>query len=174
MSDFDIETHLLNSHHKFICGIDEVGRGALFGPVVAGAVILDPHRLDNRIDDSKKLNPGKRQELAHFIYTHAQAYSIGWSWNEEIDRINILEATKIAMTRAVRHMQIRPDFILLDGLAPDFLGIDGMKIIGGDRKSMSPRYFGTTLSSHFPDFSPITTWRKTKAILPKRIKICYY
>ncbi len=137
MSDFDIETHLRKTHHKFICGIDEVGRGALFGPVVAGAVILDPHCLNNGIDDSKKLSPRKRQELAHFFYTHARAYSIGWSWNEEIDRINILEATKIAMTRAVLHLQIRPDFILLDGLNPGFLGINGMKLIGGDRKSMS-------------------------------------
>jgi ribonuclease HII len=137
MSDFDIETQLLKGHSKFICGIDEVGRGALFGPVVAGAVILNPQELNHEIDDSKKLSAGKRLELARFIYSYARAYSLGWSWNDEIDRTNILQATKIAMNRAVCHLQVRPDFILLDGLDPGFLGIAGMKLIQGDRKSMS-------------------------------------
>jgi ribonuclease HII len=137
MSDFDIETHLLKGSSKLICGVDEVGRGALFGPVVAGAVILNPRELNPEIDDSKKLCPGKRLKLARFIYSHARAYSIGWSWNDEIDRKNILRATKIAMSRAVRHLQVRPDFILLDGLDPGFLGIAGMKLIHGDEKSMS-------------------------------------
>lgn len=136
MTDFQTESSLA-SHYACICGMDEVGRGALFGPVVAGAVILHPQRLHAEIDDSKKLSPKKRLELAEFIYTEARACSIGWCWNDEIDRHNILQATQMAMAAALHHLPLPPDFILLDGLDPGFLGIRGCKVIRGDQKCMS-------------------------------------
>lgn len=137
MSDFEIEAQLIQLRFNSICGVDEVGRGALFGPVVAAAVILDPARLHPQIDDSKRLSPAKRRELAAFIYRHARAYSIGWCWNDEIDRINILQASKKAMQMAVARLQIPPDYVLVDGLDPSFIGLPGRGIVKGDQKSMS-------------------------------------
>lgn len=137
MSDYDLETSLLNRQYRHICGIDEVGRGALFGPVVSGAVILDPNHLNFDIRDSKKLSPVKREYLAHEIYSHAIDYSIGWCWNDEIDEINILEATKKSMVMAVRGLKIPPDYVLMDGMEPDFIDIDGEGIIHGDDRCLS-------------------------------------
>jgi len=137
MCGYEFERELLNKPYRYICGVDEVGRGALFGPVVAGAVILDPEKLNPGIRDSKKLSPGKRLALSHDIYEHALAFSIGWCWNEEIDEINILEATRQAMKMAVRGLQVAPDYVLMDGLKPDFLGIEGQGIIKGDEQCLS-------------------------------------
>jgi ribonuclease HII len=137
MCNYDIEKNLLDRKYRYICGIDEVGRGAVFGPVVAGAVILNPGKLDNRINDSKKLSPKRRDELAGYIYMNAYAYSIGWCWNDEIDTSNILEATKKAMKMAVRGLKFSPDYVLMDGMKPDFIGIEGQGIIKGDTISMS-------------------------------------
>jgi len=134
---FDIEQNLLEQNYKFICGIDEVGRGALFGPVVSGAVILHPDKRNDQIRDSKKLTPKKRVELSGFIYENALAYSIGWCWNDEIDDCNILEATKKSIKMAVKGLQFSPDYVLLDGMKPDFLDIHGQGIVKGDNKSMS-------------------------------------
>ena len=90
MPDFELEQKYLNNKaNSFVCGVDEVGRGAIFGPVVAGAVILDPDKLDNRVNDSKKLSEKKRLELALSIYKNSLAYSIGWIWNYAIDDSNI-------------------------------------------------------------------------------------
>ena len=118
-----------------------MGRGAIFGPVVAGAVILDPDKVYDYaikgIDDSKKLTPNKRRELAEYIYTTALAYSIGWCWNDEIDECNILEATKRAMKMAVKGLQITPDYVLIDGMKPNFLNTEGQGIIKGDNISLS-------------------------------------
>lgn len=137
MSDYDIEASLLSGCYKRICGIDEVGRGALFGPVVAGAVILDPKHLNFDIRDSKKLSPKKRELLAVDIYRHAFGCSIGWCWNDEIDEINILEATKKSMVMAIGGLKIRPDYVLMDGMEPDFIDIDGEGVIHGDNRSLS-------------------------------------
>lgn len=137
MNNYEIERGLLNKEYKYICGIDEVGRGALFGPVVAGAVILDPQKLNDEIKDSKKLPHRKRVELSHFIYENALAFSIGWCWNDEIDDANILEATKKSMKMAVRGLQVSPDYVLIDAMEPDFLGIAGQGIVKGDDKSLS-------------------------------------
>ncbi|MDQ1354579.1 MAG: ribonuclease [Acidobacteriota bacterium] len=135
--NYDIEERLQERNYDYICGIDEVGRGAIFGPVVAGAVILDPRKLNYRINDSKKLDHKKRLALSEYIYENALAYSIGWCWNDEIDDCNILEATKKAIKMAVKGMQISPGYILLDGMKPDFLEIPGEGIIKGDGKSLS-------------------------------------
>lgn len=141
MCDYAVERGLLSQNYRYICGVDEVGRGAIFGPVVAGAVILDPDRVRNYaikgINDSKKLTPNKRRELAEFIYMTALAYSIGWCWNDEIDECNILEATKRAMKMAVKGLQISPDYVLIDGMEPNFLNTEGQGIIKGDNISLS-------------------------------------
>ena len=137
MCNYEIERNLLNRGYRYICGIDEVGRGALFGPVVAGAVILHPKKLNFEIKDSKQLSPKKRMELAHYIYGNALAYAIGWCWNDEIDDLNILEATKKAMKMAVKGLQISPDYVLIDGMKPDFIDVCGRGIIKGDNISLS-------------------------------------
>lgn len=137
MADFSLEREQLDRGYRFVCGVDEVGRGALFGPVVAGAVILDPLNLDFRIRDSKRLSPRRRVELAAVIYAIAPAWSIGWCCNDTIDRINILEATRIAMARAVAGLQIPPDYVLIDGMRPDFLPVRGAGILHGDDCSLS-------------------------------------
>lgn len=135
--DFSREEQLLSKQYRYICGIDEVGRGAIFGPVVAGAVILNPDKLNFRIRDSKKLAPGIRRMLSADIYRNALAYSIGWCWNDEIDEINILQATRKSIKMAVRGLQISPDYVLLDGMKPDFLAVEGEGIVKGDDKSLS-------------------------------------
>jgi ribonuclease HII len=137
MADFAIEAELLEGNHRFICGLDEVGRGCLFGPVVAGAVILDPGNLNPDYDDSKKISPAQRLRLADDIYEKALAYSIGWCWNEEIDRTHILAATQRSMSLALQRLQIRPDYVLIDAIPPDFLPVSGRAIIKGDEKSLS-------------------------------------
>jgi len=137
MADFSIEAALLKQKRRLICGLDEVGRGCLFGPVVAGAVILDPGRLNHEYDDSKKLSPARRRLLARDIYEKARAYSIGWCWNDEIDRCNILVATQRAMLQAFRRLQLKPDHVLVDAMAPDFLPVPGQAIVKGDEKSLS-------------------------------------
>jgi ribonuclease HII len=137
MADFAIEAELLKTKYHCICGVDEVGRGCLFGPVVAGAVVLDPNHLNQEYDDSKKLSPGQRVRLARDIYEKSLAYSIGWCWNDEIDSSNILAATKQSMRRAIQRLQIKPDFVLIDAIPPDFIPLPGMAVIHGDEKSLS-------------------------------------
>lgn len=161
MTDFQLEEDLIKQNYLHVCGIDEVGRGSLFGPVVAGAVILNPNKLHPEINDSKKLSAKKRVELADFIYTHALAYSIGWSWNDEIDAQNILQATCLAMKRAVSFLQIRPDYILMDGIEPSFLPFSGARVVRGDQKSMTiasasiiAKVFRDHLLIKFHDFFP--------------------
>jgi len=134
---FNLEKELLNQNYSRICGVDEVGRGALFGPVVSGAVILNPNRLNFEIDDSKKIPRRKRETLAEGIYESADAFSIGWCWNDDIDKMNILNATKTSMKQALLNLQIEPDYVLMDGINPDFIRIDGEGIIKGDSKSIS-------------------------------------
>jgi len=137
MADFALEAELLEGNHRFICGLDEVGRGCLFGPVVAGAVILDPGNLNREYDDSKKLSPRQRLRLARDIYEKALAYSIGWCWNDEIDRCHIVAATKRSMRQAFRRLQIKPDYVLIDAIGPEFLPCSGRAIVKGDEKSLS-------------------------------------
>jgi ribonuclease HII len=163
MCDYGFEKKLLKQRYRYICGIDEVGRGALFGPVVSGAVILDPRKLNPGIRDSKKLSQRNRFELAEDIYENALAYSVGWCWNDEIDDVNILEATKRSMKRAVDKLQINPDYVLIDSLRPDFLTIPGEGIVKGDDKCLSiaaasiiAKVFRDQLmidfSGYFPDY----------------------
>ncbi len=134
MNDFELR---LFKDYQNLCGIDEVGRGSLFGPVVAGAVIVSEEMFRFKIKDSKKLSCRQRLKIAAEIYSAAKDYAIGWCWNEEIDELNILQATKVAMQRAVNNLRIKPDFVLIDALAPDFLKISGSGIIKADEKFIS-------------------------------------
>jgi ribonuclease HII len=119
-----------------IAGVDEVGRGPLVGDVVTAAVILDPDNPIEGLMDSKKLSDKKRQMLALQIKQHAVAYSIGRASPEEIDTLNILHATMLAMQRAVQGLNVTPDFVLVDGnRCPSFgcLGeIKSQAVVKGD------------------------------------------
>jgi len=115
-----------------IAGVDEAGRGPLAGPVCAAAVILDPARPIAGIDDSKKLSPARRERLDVLIREQALAWSVAWAGVEEIDRLNILQATLLAMRRAVESLAIRPERVLIDGNRCPELDIAAESIVGGD------------------------------------------
>lgn len=115
-----------------ICGVDEVGRGPLVGAVVTAAVILDPTKPIAGLTDSKKLNEKKRIQLAEQIKQQALAWALGRAEVDEIDDLNILHATMLAMRRAVAALAITPNWVLVDGnRTPDF-GINASAIIKGD------------------------------------------
>ena len=119
-------------------GVDEVGRGALFGPVVAGAVILTTKTAavlaDVGVTDSKRLTPARRKALVKPIQQQAQAYAIGWASAREIDRLNILQASLLAMKRAVNRLSIVPELCLIDGnQAVPQLGIPQQTVVKGDQ-----------------------------------------
>ncbi|WP_246296896.1 ribonuclease HII [Allochromatium humboldtianum] len=115
-----------------IAGVDEAGRGPLAGPVCAAAVILDPARPIAGIGDSKKLSPARRERLEPLIREQALAWSVAWASAEEIDRLNILQATLLAMRRAVESLRIRPVKVLIDGNRCPELDIAAEAIVGGD------------------------------------------
>jgi ribonuclease HII len=117
---------------KLVCGVDEAGRGPIAGPVYAAAVILDPARRVNGLADSKVLTPERRELLAGRIKERALAWAVAYASVEEIDRINILRASLLAMRRAVEALQIRPEEALIDGtLCPD-LPCPAHAIVDGD------------------------------------------
>ncbi len=124
-------------HANYICGIDEVGRGPLAGPVVAGAVILDRNRDIYYLNDSKKLSEAKREELAAIIKEHAIEYQLGVVSPAVIDDINILQATYKAMQTAVHAFRHTPDVLLNDAVIIPELPMQQVKIIKGDAKSIS-------------------------------------
>lgn len=118
-----------------VAGVDEVGRGCLAGPVVAAAVILPPEVFISGVDDSKKLTPKSREKLFPIITANALSYAIGMVEADEIDRINILQATRKAMRLAVESLAIRPDAILIDGRDALDMDIPQETIISGDSLS---------------------------------------
>lgn len=115
-----------------ISGVDEAGRGPLAGPVCAAAVILDPARPIAGIGDSKRISPARRERLEPLIRDQALAWSVAWASVEEIDRLNILHATLLAMRRAIESLQIRPIKVLIDGNRCPALDIPAEAIVGGD------------------------------------------
>jgi len=115
-----------------ICGIDEAGRGPLAGPVVAAAVILDPARRINGLRDSKVLTPERREELAVRIRERAIAFAVAEASVDEIDTLNILQATLLAMRRAVDALQVSAEYAWVDGNQLPRLSIPGRAIIAGD------------------------------------------
>lgn len=117
-----------------VCGIDEAGRGPLAGPVCAAAVVLPNGLMIEGLNDSKKLTEKKREALFDVITGQALAYGIGWASEEEIDRVNILQATFLAMGRAVAAMQFPADYALVDGNRMPPLPIPGEAVVKGDGK----------------------------------------
>ena len=125
------------SSYSYICGIDEVGRGPLAGPVVAGAVILPKDCDILYINDSKQLSEKKREELYDIIMEKAIATGIGYATPERIDEINILQATYEAMRSAISQLGVSPDLLLNDAVTIPGVSIKQVPIIKGDAKSMS-------------------------------------
>ena len=130
MSRMSLEAHATAPH--LVCGVDEAGRGPLAGPVCAAAVILDPTRPIPGLKDSKKLAAVNRVRLAREIRRHALAWSVAWASVEEIDRLNILNASLLAMQRAVAALAVRPELALIDGNRCPQLDVPVRAIVRGD------------------------------------------
>jgi ribonuclease HII len=124
------------SGHRVIAGLDEAGRGSLFGPVFAAAVVLDPDRPIRGLDDSKALEPERREVLAGRIEERAVAWAVGAADAYEIDRINIYQASLLAMRRALGALQARCDYLLLDAVKLD-VPVPQKSLIHGDALSFS-------------------------------------
>lgn len=137
MPDYTIEKEIAANGFTAICGVDEAGRGPLAGPVCAAAVILKPDTEINGLNDSKKLSEKKREELYSVITEKAVAYSIAFASVEEIEELNILGATFLAMRRAVEGLCPNADFAIIDGNREPKLDVPAMTVIKGDSKSMS-------------------------------------
>jgi ribonuclease HII len=135
MTLYRYETSLLEQGYRHIAGCDEVGRGPLAGPVVAAAVILDPSYIIEGLNDSKKLSESKREGLAKEIIEHAIAYHISYVSPEQIDQINIYEASRKAMLDAIKHLQTKPDYVLSDAMPLPTLSVPHQSIIKGDANS---------------------------------------
>jgi ribonuclease HII len=135
--DFLYENKMKAEGYGFICGIDEAGRGPLAGPVCAAAVILPQGADIPGLDDSKKVSPKKREKLFDVITKTAVAYGVGWANEDEIDSVNILNASFLAMKRAVWQLGTKPDCALVDGNRNPKLDIPTLCIIKGDAKCPS-------------------------------------
>jgi ribonuclease HII len=122
---------------NLIAGVDEAGRGPLAGPVVASAVILRPDRVPAGIQDSKQLGSGARSRLFEAILKDAVAVAVGVVSARTIDRMNILQATMLAMTRALGSLAVEPECVLVDGNRLPELDIPAIAMVGGDRRSVS-------------------------------------
>ncbi|MEG2457860.1 MAG: ribonuclease HII [Bacilli bacterium] len=132
----EYEEELYNSGYKLIAGIDEVGRGPLVGPVVTACVILPVGFYHKDIKDSKLLSEKKRNEMTKLIKENAICYSVGVIDAKTIDKVNILNATVLAMKQSIDNMKIKPDYILIDAVKLD-ISIPSTSIIKGDQKSES-------------------------------------
>lgn len=134
---WEIENRLREQGYSLICGVDEAGRGPLAGPVCAAAVILPPNAEIPGLNDSKKLSDKKRRELFPLIQEQAIAYGIAFADENEIDEINILQATFRAMERAVAQLAEKPDFVLVDGNKLPQLSVPADAVVKGDSRSAS-------------------------------------
>ncbi|NOE20607.1 ribonuclease HII [Ruegeria atlantica] len=135
--DFELEQALLDRGHFRIAGVDEVGRGPLAGPVVAAAVILSPQAIPEGLNDSKKLTARRRAALDAEI-RHSAEFAVAEASVAEIDEINILRASHLAMLRAVEALTPAPDFLLIDGnMIPCGLKIPSQAVVKGDARSVS-------------------------------------
>lgn len=140
MSQMDmwaIEDGYIQKGCTAICGVDEAGRGPLAGPVCAAAVILPPHVQIPGLNDSKKLSDKKRRELFPVIQDQALAYAVAFASHDEIDEINILQATYLAMERALTQLSIKPDIVLIDGNRAKDFGLPVQTVVHGDSLSAS-------------------------------------
>ena len=134
---WEIEDKLFAQGIKLICGVDEAGRGPLAGPVCAAAVILPAHVDIPGLNDSKKLSDKRRRELFPVIKEKAIAYGIAFADHNEIDQINILQATYLAMRRAIDALQVKAEFALIDGNRATEFGLPFQTVVHGDSLSAS-------------------------------------
>lgn len=137
MDKLRYERSLTGKGYKYICGVDEVGRGPLAGPVVCAAVIMPLDDIIDGVDDSKKLTAKKREKLSALILEKAVACNICRIEPEIIDQINILEATKLCMKNAIEGLEIAPDYVLTDGNMTLDISVPQRSIIKGDIFSYS-------------------------------------
>lgn len=138
MPDYEYEKAAKSSGFSLICGVDEAGRGPLAGPVCAAAVILPEDAVIEGLNDSKKLSEKKREVLFDVIKEKAVAFSVAYGTLEEIEELNILQATFLAMNRAIDGLKVKPDFALIDGnRVPKAIKIPCETVVKGDGKSMS-------------------------------------
>lgn len=134
---WEIENSFFSEETRVICGVDEAGRGPLAGPVCAAAVILPANLEIPGLTDSKKLTDKKRRELYPVIMEQAIAYGIGFASEQEIDEINILQATFLAMQRAIAQLSVKPDLALIDGNRKKDFGVPAKTVVKGDSLSAS-------------------------------------
>lgn len=134
---WDIENSFYKKGYRFICGVDEAGRGPLAGPVCAAAVILPPDFEICGLNDSKKLSDKKRRELVPLIQQYALAYAVAFVDHQTIDEINILQATYRAMKMAIEGLSLKPDLALVDGNRAGDFGVSVETIVHGDSLSAS-------------------------------------
>lgn len=133
-----IDKEFFDMGMKYVCGIDEAGRGPLAGPVVVASVIMPEDSMIEGVNDSKKVSESKREKLYEIILSQAISYGVGIIYQDEIDEINILQATKKGLTSALSSMDVMPNVILVDALTKiDTLGTPYKSIIKGDAKSYS-------------------------------------
>lgn len=133
-----IENKVHEEGFKYICGIDEAGRGPLAGPVVVASVIMPKDSMIEGVNDSKKISEKKREKLYDLIIDEAISYGVGIISQEEIDEINILNATKKGLTNSINELKVKPEIILVDALTKiDTIGIPYRSVIKGDAKIYS-------------------------------------
>lgn len=132
---WEIEDEQYQAGFQIICGVDEAGRGPLAGPVCAAAVILPPHLQIPGLNDSKKLSDKRRRELFPVICDRALAYGIAFATEQEIDEYNILQATFLAMERAIAQLSIKPELALIDGNRQRDFGLPVKTVVKGDSLS---------------------------------------
>ncbi len=137
MLDYSYEIQAHNEGFTVVCGVDEAGRGPLAGPVFAGAVILPENYSHEILNDSKKLSEKKRDLVYDDIIKDAISWSVGIATEKEIDEINILNATFLAMKRAVDGLEVKPDLAYIDGNQYPKTGVKEVTIVKGDSKCMS-------------------------------------
>ena len=134
---WEFENNCFAQGYQIVCGVDEAGRGPLAGPVCAAAVILPPNIEIPGLNDSKKLSDKKRRELYPIIKEKALAYGIAFADHKEIDEINILQATYLAMERAIAQLAVKPDIALIDGNRAKDFGLPVQTVVHGDSLSAS-------------------------------------
>jgi ribonuclease HII len=163
------ERRLHASGYVALAGVDEVGRGCLAGPVVAGAVILDRDRPIPGLRDSKLLGAAARERLAREIARRAVAFALGVVGPEDIDRTDILRATLEAMRRAVMALRVRPDFVLVDALTIPAIGVPQRGLVRGDRicasiaaASIVAKFYRDEMMLIFHDLYPTYGFRRHK------------
>ena len=149
------ENEALEKGYTNICGVDEAGRGPLAGPVCAAAVILPKGHIIDGVNDSKKLTEKKREKLFDVIIDECVSYSIAFATVEEIEELNILNATMLAMQRAVGGLDVKADYAMIDGNRLPPLNIPAECIVKGDANSMSIAAASSIFEAGYADLIPI-------------------